>query len=221
MIRTPSIVYELQDNEPLELEADNSMCNAFSDGLIAGTELLLSSTWCGCRCANATRREALAGVEEFGEFLEGVGLEGLSEYAQPEIAIQNRLSYDPDYSQEERKFHRMESAFAGAVVGGFAGGAGGAVFTLYQNWPQSELFQGQVVTVQRNTATLNDGSILSENEVTITRVKKDENGDTVYLGKTEDARNVTWSDSELSDGKWTVNPAREQMDALQKERVLI
>ena len=76
------------------------------------------------------------------------------------------------------------------------------------------------------TATLNDGSILSENEiapdeVTLTRVKKDENGDTVYLGKTEAGRNVTWSESELSDGKWTVNPSREQMDALQKERVLI
>ena len=199
----------------------------------------------------------------------GAGLEGLSEYAQTEIAIQNRLSYDPDYSQEERNLRRMESFFAGAVVGGFAGGAGGAVSTLYQNrgaaaekaapifeksrklWedsierrqndkideeeaqgaqaPQSEFAEGQVVTVLKgksgptSAAQASDGSILTEreitpDEVTIIKVKKDDNGNTNYLGKTEDGQSIAWSDSQLADGSYVVNPSREYMEALQKER---
>lgn len=199
----------------------------------------------------------------------GAGLEGLSEYAQSEIAIQNRRSYDPEYSQEEANLRRMESAFAGAVVGGFAGGAGGAVSTLYQNrgaaaekaapifeksrklWedsierrqndkideeeaqgaqaPQSEFAEGQVVTVlkgksgPRSAVEADDGSILTEreitpDEVTIVKIKKADNGDTVYLGKTEDGQTITWSDSQLADGGYVVNPPREYMEALQKER---
>lgn len=203
------------------------------------------------------------------KFGRGAGLEGASEYAQSEIAIQNRLSYDPEYSQEEANLRRMESAFAGAVVGGFAGGAGGAVSTLYQNrgaaaekaapifeksrklWedsierrqndkideeeaqgaqaPQSEFAEGQVVTVlkggsgPRSAVEADDGSILTEreitpDEVTIVKVKKDDNGDTVYLGKTEDGLTIAWSDSQLADGSYVVNPPREYMEALQKER---
>ena len=63
----------------------------------------------------------------------GAALEGFSEYAQSEIGIQRRRSYDPDYSQEEANLRRMESLFAGAVVGGFAGGAGSIGSTAYQN----------------------------------------------------------------------------------------
>ena len=163
----------------------------------------------------------------------------------------------------------MESFFAGAVVGGFAGGAGGAVSTLYQNrgaaaekaapifekskklWedsierrqndkideeeaqgaqaPQSGFAEGQVVTVlkggsgPRSAVEADDGSILTEreitpDEVTIVKVKKDDNGDTVYLGKTEDGLTIAWSDSQLADGSYVVNPPREYMEALQKER---
>lgn len=199
----------------------------------------------------------------------GAGLEGVSEYAQSEIAIQNRRSYDPEYSQEEANLRRMESAFAGAVVGGFAGGVGGAVSTLYQNkgaaaekaapifeksrklWedsierrqndkideeeaqgaqaPQSEFAEGQVVTVMKggsgptSAAQANDGSILTEREitpeeVTIVKIKKADNGETIYQGKTKDGETKMWSDKELATGRWIVNPSREQTEALQKER---
>ena len=80
----------VDEDQPLELEADNSMGNAFSGGLTAGTEGMgasidyfqaLLGTAVGAdefaernvleaERANATGRAALAGVEEFGEFLE-------------------------------------------------------------------------------------------------------------------------------------------------------
>ena len=67
------------------------------------------------------------------QFPKGAALEGTSEYLQSEIAIQNRKSYDSEYSDEHANIRRMESAFAGAVVGGFAGGAGAIGSTALQN----------------------------------------------------------------------------------------
>ena len=63
----------------------------------------------------------------------GAGLEGLSELGQSELGIAQRRTYDPDYSQEEANLRRMESFFAGAVIGGFAGGAGSIGSVAYQN----------------------------------------------------------------------------------------
>lgn len=67
------------------------------------------------------------------QFPKGAALEGTSEYLQSEIAIQNRKSYDSEYSDEHANIRRMESAFAGAVIGGFAGGAGAIGSTALQN----------------------------------------------------------------------------------------
>jgi hypothetical protein len=223
----------------------------------------------------ATKRSTGEG-SVFGKLAKGLGggaaLEGFSEYAQSEIAIQNRSDYDPTYTQEEKNLRRMESAFAGAVVGGFAGGAGSVGSTLYQKrtsatemagkvgsgtaektqaifakargmWAdsvgkrendksdaeesgeqqaQADMSVGQVVTVQKNSVTAGD-DILNENEitpdeVTIIRVKKLDSGDIIYLGKTASGSSVSWSDSQLNDGEFTINPSQEQMDALRNER---
>jgi len=95
----------------------------------------------------ATKRSTGEG-SVFGKLAKGLGggaaLEGFSEYAQSEIAIQNRSDYDPTYTQEEKNLRRMESAFAGAVVGGFAGGAGSVGSTLYQKRTSATEMAGKV-----------------------------------------------------------------------------
>ena len=85
------------------------------------------------------------------QFPKGAALEGTSEYLQSEIAIQNRQSYDPEYADEDANLRRIEGAFAGAVIGGFAGGAGAIVSTAVQNRGAASEVAGQAGTKSKET----------------------------------------------------------------------
>jgi hypothetical protein len=88
--------------------------------------------------------------------------------------------------------------------------------------PTEDLEKGQTVTVQINKVSDGLGSLsdddMAPQEVTVTRVKKLDNGDTVYAGKTADGQNITWTDSEIKDGSKTLNPTQDDIDALRKKR---
>lgn len=58
----------------------------------------------------------------------GALVEGTAEYLQEEIAIQNRQSMDPDYTDAEANSRRLNALFLGTIAGGTIGAAGtGAV----------------------------------------------------------------------------------------------
>ena len=85
-----------------------------------------------------------------------------------------------------------------------------------------DLEKGQTVTVQVNKVSDSLGPLsdkdMAPQEVTITRVKKLDDGDTVYAGKTADGQNITWTDSEIKDGSKILNPSKDDIDALRKKR---
>ena len=89
--------------------------------------------------ADAARRGATKQADEYagwmmemakglgGGFVKGATIEGITELAQEELFIQQRLSVDPNYSSREANLRRAESAFAGFFAGGAARGPGTAV----------------------------------------------------------------------------------------------
>ena len=88
--------------------------------------------------------------------------------------------------------------------------------------PTVDLEKGQTVTVQVNKVSDSLGSMsdddMAPQEVTVTGVKKLDNGDTVYVGETADGRGIGWSDSEIKKGKVTLDPTQDDIDALRKKR---
>ena len=87
---------------------------------------------------------------------------------------------------------------------------------------KEDLEKGQTVTVQVNKVSDSLGSMsdddMAPQEVTVTGVKKLDNGDTVYVGETADGRGIGWSDSEIKNGKVTLDPTQDDIDALREKR---
>lgn len=118
----------------------------------------------------------------------GASLEGFSEYLQTEIGIQNRKSYDATYSQEEANLRRMEAAFAGAVIGGFAGGAGGIGTSAYQNREGAVAAGG--VAQEKTKTVFNKAKKMWDDSVSkreFDRQEADAQEDVIILGQDEDS----------------------------------
>lgn len=118
----------------------------------------------------------------------GASLEGFSEYLQTEIGIQNRKSYDATYSQEEANLRRMEAAFAGAVIGGFAGGAGGIGTSAYQNREGAVAAGG--VAQEKTKTVFNKAKKMWDDSVSkreFDRQETEAQEDVIILGQDEDS----------------------------------
>lgn len=121
------------------------------------------------------------------KFGQGAALEGASELAQAEIGIQNRRSYDPDYSDEEANLRRMEGFFAGAVVGGFAGGAGAAGSTLVQN-SRSATDKTKAIFEKANKMWEDSIERRQNDKIDEEEVNGQPNDDVIIMGQDEDSK---------------------------------
>ncbi len=102
-------------------------------------------------------------IREIGKGFIGSGaVEGITEVGQEGLGIAQRMSIDPNYTNEEAKLRLAEAAFAGFFAGGARGAVGGAVSPIMSKVSDAMArgkadqidFQAQIINEAGNTDAL-------------------------------------------------------------------